>query len=175
MDLNNTEQKILRLINKGVRIPNPSSVDIGEDVDLDRISSEGVVLYSGCKIFGSKTLIMAGSKLGYEAPVSVRDCQIGPKVELKGGFFRDSTFLEKANMGSGAQVREACIFEEEANGAHTVGLKHTILFPFVTLGSLINLCDCLMSGGTSRKTTVRWEVPIFTSIIHPIKTRPLHL
>ena len=94
---------------------------------------------------------MAGSKLGYEAPVSVRDCQIGPKVELKGGFFRDSVFLEKANMGSGAQVREACIFEEEANGAHTVGLKHTILFPFVTLGSLINLCDCLMAGGTSRK------------------------
>jgi len=30
-------------------------------------------------------------------------------------------------------------------------LKQTILFPFVTLGSLINFCDCLMSGGTSRK------------------------
>ena len=29
--------------------------------------------------------------------------------------------------------------------------KHTILFPFVTLGSLINFCDCLMAGGTSRK------------------------
>lgn len=151
MDLNNNKQKVSRLIDKGVTIPNPASVDIGEEVDLDRISGEGVVLYSGCKIFGSKTLIMAGSKLGYEAPVSVRDCQIGPKVELKGGFFRDSAFLEKANMGSGAQVRQACIFEEEANGAHTVGLKHTILFPFVTLGSLINFCDCLMAGGTSRK------------------------
>jgi UDP-N-acetylglucosamine/UDP-N-acetylgalactosamine diphosphorylase len=32
-----------------------------------------------------------------------------------------------------------------------VGLKQTILFPFVTLGSLINFCDCLMAGGTSRK------------------------
>ncbi|HNU74448.1 MAG TPA: UDP-N-acetylglucosamine pyrophosphorylase, partial [Deltaproteobacteria bacterium] len=31
------------------------------------------------------------------------------------------------------------------------GLKQTILFPFVTLGSLINFCDCLMAGGTSRK------------------------
>ena len=30
-------------------------------------------------------------------------------------------------------------------------LKQTILFPFVTLGSLINFCDCLMAGGTSRK------------------------
>jgi UDP-N-acetylglucosamine/UDP-N-acetylgalactosamine diphosphorylase len=54
-------------------------------------------------------------------------------------------------MGSGAQVRDGCILEEEANGAHMVGLKQTILFPFVTLGSLINFCDCFMAGGTSRK------------------------
>ena len=72
-------------------------------------------------------------------------------MELKGGYFARSVFLEKANMGSGAQVREGCILEEEANGAHCVGIKQTILFPFVTLGSLINFCDCLMSGGTSRK------------------------
>jgi len=30
-------------------------------------------------------------------------------------------------------------------------LKQTILFPFVTLGSVINFCDCFMAGGTSRK------------------------
>ena len=48
-------------------------------------------------------------------------------------------------------MREGCLLEEEANGAHCVGLKQTILFPFVTLGSLINFCDCLMAGGTSRK------------------------
>ena len=54
-------------------------------------------------------------------------------------------------MASGAQVREGCLLEEEANGSHTVGLKQTILFPFVTLGSLINFCDCLLAGGTSRK------------------------
>ena len=54
-------------------------------------------------------------------------------------------------MGSGAHVRDATILEEQASGAHTVGLKQTILLPFVTLGSLINFCDCLMSGGTSRR------------------------
>jgi UDP-N-acetylglucosamine/UDP-N-acetylgalactosamine diphosphorylase len=54
-------------------------------------------------------------------------------------------------MGSGALVREGCILEEDANGAHCVCIKQTILFPFVTLGSLINFCDCLMAGGTSRK------------------------
>jgi UDP-N-acetylglucosamine/UDP-N-acetylgalactosamine diphosphorylase len=41
--------------------------------------------------------------------------------------------------------------EEEAGGNHCVGLKQTILFPFVQLGSLINFCDCLMAGGTSRR------------------------
>ena len=32
-----------------------------------------------------------------------------------------------------------------------MGLKQTILLPFVTLGSLVNFCDVLMAGGTSRK------------------------
>jgi len=54
-------------------------------------------------------------------------------------------------MGSGSHVREGTILEEEASVAHTVGLKQTILFPFVTLGSLINFCDCFMAGGTDRK------------------------
>jgi bifunctional UDP-N-acetylglucosamine pyrophosphorylase/glucosamine-1-phosphate N-acetyltransferase len=48
-------------------------------------------------------------------------------------------------------VRAGTIFEEQASIAHTVGLKQTILFPFVTLGSLINFCDCFMAGGTSRE------------------------
>ncbi len=139
------------LMQKGVAVPNPESVLIGDEVELDRIAGGGVVIYPGCKIFGEKTLIMSGVKLGYEGPVTVEDCQMGPDVELKGRFFRRSAFLEKANMGYGAQVRDGCILEEEANGAHTVGLKQTILLPFVTLGSLINFCDCLMAGGTSRK------------------------
>ena len=29
-------------------------------------------------------------------------------------------------------------------------MKQTLLLPFVTLGSLINFCDCLMAGGTDR-------------------------
>ena len=39
------------------------------------------------------------------------------------------SFLAKAKGGLGSHVREATILEEQANIAHTVGLKHTILFP----------------------------------------------
>ena len=142
---------IVQLMRKGVGMPNPLTLDIGPEVDVERISGEGVTLYPGCRIYGAKTVISAGVKLGAEAPVTMDDCRLGPKVELKGGYFKKSVFLEKANLGSGAQVREGCLLEEEANGAHCVGLKQTILFPFVTLGSLINFCDCLMAGGTSRE------------------------
>ena len=143
-------EKICQLIDKGVDIPNPGTIDIGDDVNVNQIGGKGVSIYPGCRIYGSKTVISSGCKLGYEAPVTIEDCQLGAKVELKGGFFSKSVFLEKANMGMGAHVREGCILEEEAGGAHCVGLKQTILFPFVTLGSLINFCDCLMAGGTSR-------------------------
>ena len=143
--------KVIRLINKGADIPNPLTIDLGEEVNVDRISGKGVRIYPGCRIYGEHTVISAGSQIGYEGPVTIDNCQLGPKVELKGGYFNQSVFLEKANMGLGAHVREGCILEEEANGAHCVGIKHTILFPFVTLGSLVNFCDCLMAGGRSRK------------------------
>lgn len=146
----NTEM-IARLINKGVSIPNPLSIDLDDAVDPERISGDGVVLFPGCRVYGAKTVVSAGSKLGAEGPVTLDNCRLGPGVQLKGGYFKNSVFLEGANMGLGAQVREGCLLEEEANGAHCVGLKQTILFPFVTLGSLINFCDCLMAGGTSRK------------------------
>jgi hypothetical protein len=143
--------KIEKLIEKGVKISQPASVEISDEVDVDRISADGVVIYAGCKIFGADTLILPGAKLGYEAPVTVDNCQVGPDVELKGGYFKQAVFLEKARLSLGSHVREATILEEQAVIAHSVALKHTILFPFVTLGSLVNFCDCLMAGGTSRK------------------------
>lgn len=144
-------EKIARLIGKGVRIPNPLTLDIGNEVNIDLISGHDVVIYPGCRIYGEKTVVSAGARLGYEGPTTVDDCQVGPRVELKGGYFNKSVFLEGASMGLGAQVREGCILEEQASGAHCVGLKQTVLLPFVTLGSLINFCDCLMAGGTSRQ------------------------
>ncbi len=144
-------EKIKGLINKGVKITNPNQIDIGDEVNIERISGRGVILYAGCKIFGASTFIGEGVKLGYEAPVTLENCQLGKGVELKGGFFKNAVFLNNVKFGSSAHVREGTIMEEESSAAHCVGLKQTILFPFVTLGSLINFCDCMMSGGTSRK------------------------
>lgn len=144
-------EKVRLLLEKGVTIPNPLSLDIAPDVEVGRISGEGVTIHSGCRLRGRDTVISAGVTLGSEGPVTIDSCQLGPGVDLKGGYFASSVFLERANMGLGAHVREGTILEEEAGGAHCVGLKQTILFPFVTLGSLINFCDCLMAGGTSRK------------------------
>ncbi len=143
--------KVERLIKKGVKIAAPHSVEIGDEVNIDNISGDGVTLYAGVKIFGASTVILKNCSIGYEAPATIDNCQIGVNVKLAGGYFNNAVFLKKASAGSGAHVREATILEEEASIAHTVGLKHTILFPYVTLGSLINFCDCFMAGGASRK------------------------
>jgi UDP-N-acetylglucosamine/UDP-N-acetylgalactosamine diphosphorylase len=54
-------------------------------------------------------------------------------------------------MASAAHVRPGTLLEEEAGGGHAVGFKQTIFLSYVTAGSLINFCDALMAGGTSRK------------------------
>ncbi|MFO8113218.1 MAG: protein GlmU [Desulfosalsimonadaceae bacterium] len=139
-----------RLMQKGVTIYRPESVHIDESVNPERIESN-VTIHAGTRIRGKDTLICSGSVIGAEAPATIDNCWVGPKVSLKGGFFTKSVFLHGASVGSGAHVREGAIFEEYASAAHQVGLKQTILFPFVTLGSLINFCDCLMAGGTGPK------------------------
>jgi len=143
------QAKIRALMDKGVDIHCPDSVDIGIEVDPDRISGEGVRIHRATRICGRSTLIMSHTELGREAPVSVENCLIGPNVKLGGGFFSKAVFLDGASMKSCGHVRQGTILEEGARAAHSVALKQTILFPFVTLGSLINFCDCLMAGGTS--------------------------
>jgi UDP-N-acetylglucosamine/UDP-N-acetylgalactosamine diphosphorylase len=140
-----------QLLRKGVCIPVPQAVEIGPEVNPDRISGKDVTIHAGCRIFGRETCIGDGAQIGSEAPATIENCQVGPGASLKGGFFSHAVFLKGASCGSCAHVRNGSILEEKASIAHTVGLKQTILFPFVTLGSLINFCDCLMAGGTDSK------------------------
>lgn len=111
--------------------------------------SPDALIHPGCRITNSS--IGPGCEIGAEGPAVIENCQLARGVQLKGGYFSGAVFLDGANMGSGAHVRAGTILEEQAGGAHTVGLKQTVLLPFVTLGSLINFCDILMAGGTSRK------------------------
>lgn len=148
--MSETNAKLRLLSDKGVKIPHPESVYVAEAVDPERIAP-GVTLHPGSRIQGAATSLGPESVIGEEGPATVTDCQLGARVSLKGGYFEGSVFLDDASVGSAAHVRPGCLLEEEASAAHAVGLKQTILFPFVTLGSLINFCDVLMSGGTSRK------------------------
>ena len=138
------------LLDRGVSVPSPWAVDVATDVDPDRVSRTGVVLHPGSRIAGSRTVLSAGCEIGAEGPATLVDCRLGPGVKLNGGYFHGAVFLAGSSMGLGAHVRAGCLLEEGASGAHTVGLKQTILFPWATLGSLINFCDALLAGGTGR-------------------------
>jgi bifunctional UDP-N-acetylglucosamine pyrophosphorylase/glucosamine-1-phosphate N-acetyltransferase len=141
---------IQSLLDRGVKIPCPFSVEVDDSLNPERVAP-GVIVHTGCRIAGEQTLIGPGSELGREAPVVIENCQLGHRVDLKGGYFSGATFLDDAGMGSAAHVRPGTLLEEEARGAHAVGFKMTIFLPYVTAGSLINFCDALMAGGSSQK------------------------
>lgn len=142
-------EQIEILKSNGVIFKHPATVLIEDDVCMDNIA-EGVVIYGGCRISGASTSIGPGTVLGQEAPVTLENCQLGARVKLAGGYFNNVTLLDGVEVGSGAHMRPGTLLEENASCAHAVGLKQTILMPYVTLGSLINFCDILMAGGTSR-------------------------
>lgn len=142
--------RLRALTARGVICPFPGQVAIDESIQPDRIAP-GVVLHPGTRIAGAETSIGPACEIGEEGPAVVEDCQLGHGVRLKGGYFSGAVFLDGAVMGSAAHVRPGTLIEEQAEAAHAVGFKQTILMPYVVTGSLINFCDILMAGGTSRK------------------------
>jgi len=139
-----------QLQSRGVTFVAPETTHVAPDVNPDRIAP-GTVIHPGCRLSGADLSIGPDCVLGCEAPATVNDCQLGAGVELAGGFFERSTFLDGFKAGSGAHVRPGCLFEEGSSIAHSVGVKQTVFLPWVTAGSLINFCDALMAGGTGRK------------------------
>lgn len=139
-----------RLLDRGIVMPAPETVDIGAEVNTEYVAP-GVIIHAGCRLRGGKLSIGPGCVLGAEAPLTLEDSQLGHKVALKGGYVAGATLLDGADIGSCAHVRPGTLLEEEASAAHSVGLKQTLLQPYVVLGSLINFCDCLMAGGTDRR------------------------
>jgi UDP-N-acetylglucosamine diphosphorylase/glucosamine-1-phosphate N-acetyltransferase len=145
------DARVRALLEAGARIPRPETVMLGPEVRLEHIVPRGLLLYPGARISGSRTVILEGAELGYEEPVTLENAVLGRRVKVQGGFVKDAVLLDGCETRQGLHVREGCLLEEDSYFAHNVGLKMTIVFPFVVLGSLINFCDCLLSGGTSRK------------------------
>ena len=144
------ENTLKALEDKGVKIVDPRQVYVSPDVDLDRIYQDSV-LYPGARITGSRTLIGTGAKIGTEGPATVNNSVIGAEASIASGYVTECTLLPRAKAGANCHFRGGTLLEEEANTAHTVGLKQTIMMYGVTMGSLINFCDALLTGGLSRK------------------------
>lgn len=137
--------KISQLLAQGVVIPAPEHVYVGPEVEVENIEP-GVVLKPGIVLEGEKTLLGGGSVLGPQGHfVNVR---CGRQVKLAAGQYQNCVFLDGARVRGGAEIREGTLFMEEAQAAHTVGCKMTILGIQVTLGSLINFCDVYITGGS---------------------------
>lgn len=143
------EAMLKKLEDKGVIIIDPRQVYISPDVEIGRIYS-GSELYPGTRLTGSRTLIGTGAKIGTEGPAVIHDSIIGPSAEVASGFLSEAVMLPGSRSGANSHYRSGTLLEEEASTAHCVGLKQTILMHSVTLGSLINFCDVLISGGRSR-------------------------
>ena len=108
-------------------------------------------MHPGTRLMGPRTFLGPDAELGREGPVTAIDCVLAASARIDGGYARDAVLLRGASAGSAAHLREGTLLEEEASTAHAVGLKQTILMSFVTIGSLVNFCDLLMAGGSSRR------------------------
>jgi UDP-N-acetylglucosamine/UDP-N-acetylgalactosamine diphosphorylase len=146
----NLEAKLNILEANGVTVIDRRQTYLDEAVDESRIC-RGAVLYPGTRLVGARTFVGPGAKVGIEGPAVLENTIIGENTEVASGYLKEAVMLRSARVGSNAHVRVGTLLEEEASTAHAVGLKHTVLMSFVTMGSLINFCDGLISGGKSRK------------------------
>ena len=164
--------ELLSLQERGVRIHAPEQTFIRRDVDLNQIAPH-VELFPGTRLEGPKTrlfphavigrrgpahvedsLVGSGALVGSLGPVTLVRTTVGPASILGSGVAEEAVFLGKETMendfttGMGFRVRKGSLYEEDASTAQHTDTKMTVLFPWVTLGSNLNFCDALVSGGT---------------------------
>jgi len=143
------EDRLQALIGKGVIVIDPRQTYVAPEVSPDRIFP-GCILFPGTRLTGERTLVGSSAQIGAEGPAVIHDSVIGSRAEAASGFLTEAALLPRAKAGANAHFRAGTLLEEEASTAHAVGLKQSILMYSVTLGSLINLFDVLVSGGRSR-------------------------
>lgn len=144
------DARLDRLAKRGVIIVDPRQCYVDDAIAPEQICA-GVVLWPGTRLLGAKTYLGPGCEIGSEGPATVKNSVFERDVKVASGYVDGSLALRGVKIGAQAHVRPGSILEEGVSLAHCVGLKQTILLSYVTLGSLINFCDCLMAGGTSEK------------------------
>ncbi|HEX7926398.1 MAG TPA: hypothetical protein VF678_02335, partial [bacterium] len=167
-----TDAEVAALASRGVVVPLPGQVAIHRSVSLERIAL-GAVLHPFTRIAGAQTRIDAGAVIGKSGPatledawvgaravvgdlgpVTLRETTVGPGTVLGCGVAEQAVFLGKEatdpafTTGYGFRVRRGSLYEEDASSAQFTDTKMTVLLPWVTLGSGLNWCDLLVSGGT---------------------------
>jgi UDP-N-acetylglucosamine/UDP-N-acetylgalactosamine diphosphorylase len=143
------EARLQQLAERGVAIVDPRQTYVSADVSLQRVCP-GAILHPGTRLLGPRTFIGPGVEVGREGPATIVDSVLGKGSRVDAGYLEGAVLFAGARAGWGAHFRPGTLLEEQASTAHACGLKHTILLAFVTLGSLVNFCDVLMAGGTSR-------------------------
>jgi bifunctional UDP-N-acetylglucosamine pyrophosphorylase / glucosamine-1-phosphate N-acetyltransferase len=148
-DEHGNRRRLAALSEKGVTVWGPERVYVGEDVCLDRVCAGATLL--NAHITGKSSFIGAGAQIGTSGLARIHDAQIGSHAILGAGSYESCVLLASAKARGFADVRPGTILEEEAEIAHNVGLKNTVLTVAVVAGSSINFCDVLLTGGSSRR------------------------
>ncbi len=136
------------LSDSGVIVWGPDRVYIGEDVRLERICAGAVLM--NATITGSSTFIGARAQIGDSGLARIHAAQIGSHTVLSAGTYENCVLLTEAKTRGFAEFRPGTVLEEESEVGHTVGLKNTVFTAGVVAGSLVNYCDVVLTGGSSR-------------------------
>jgi hypothetical protein len=152
MDLPHDDQgnrtRLSWLARNGVKVSGPERVYVSKEVPLDRISSGALLM--NATITGATTFIGARAQIGISGLARIHEAQIGSSVTLGAGSYEHCVLLHGSKVRGFAEFRPGTVLEEEAEAGHNVGLKNTVFTAGVVAGSLINFCDVLLSGGSSR-------------------------
>jgi bifunctional UDP-N-acetylglucosamine pyrophosphorylase/glucosamine-1-phosphate N-acetyltransferase len=148
-DAAGNRHRIELLRKQGVEVWGSARVYISPDVCLKNVCP-GAIL-KNASISGAETMIGRRSEIGTSGTAVLCNSQIGNDVELGAGFYDSVTLLSSSKARGFAEFRAGTLLEETAEVGHNVGLKNIFLGVGVVAGSNINLCDIIVTGGSSRQ------------------------
>ena len=143
------ETQIEALQARGVILHAPASTTI-RGVPAENFE-EGVEIYGGVTICGPRSRFGARTELGRAGGGFFENVACGRDVKIYGGIAENCALLDGVTFRGHAEIRGGTLLEEGCEGAHHVGYKMTVMLPWVVAGSMVNFCDALVAGGTSRK------------------------